>query len=73
MKRLMLILSFAIFSTWVFAQDDTHVVDSLLIVLPTQEGREKTLRHQCGGTSQREKRLSPLTSAVCDVRFAING
>jgi hypothetical protein len=43
MKRIILILFFAVFSTWAFAQDDTHVVDSLLSVLPSQEGREKVI------------------------------
>ena len=37
----MFILSFAVFSTWAFGQDDTLVIDSLLDVLPSQEGREK--------------------------------
>ena len=43
MKRLLLILSFAVFSTWVFAQDDTRVVDSLENALSLQQGREKVL------------------------------
>lgn len=41
MKRLMLIVVFAVFSTWTFAQEETRVVDSLHSVLSTQEGREK--------------------------------
>ena len=41
MKRLLLIVVFAIFSTWAFAQEETRAVDSLRSVLPTQEGREK--------------------------------
>ena len=41
MKRLMLIVVFAVFSTWAFAQEETRVVDSLRSVLATQEGREK--------------------------------
>lgn len=41
MKRLLLILSFVICSTWAFAQDDTRVVDSLENVLTTQQGSER--------------------------------
>lgn len=41
MKRLLLIVVFAVFSTWTFAQEETRVVDSLRSVLSTQEGREK--------------------------------
>ena len=41
MKRLLLILSFAVFSTWVFAQDDTRVVDSLENALAKQQGTER--------------------------------
>ena len=41
MKRLLLIVFFAVFSTVAFAQDDTHVVDSLRNVVANQEGRDK--------------------------------
>lgn len=41
MKRLVLIVVFAVFSTWAFAKEETRVVDSLRSVLATQEGREK--------------------------------
>ena len=41
MKRLLLIVVFAVFSTWTFAQEETRVVDSLRSVLTAQEGREK--------------------------------
>ena len=41
MKRLLLILSFFVFPTWAFAQDDTRIVDSLENVLSTQQGDEK--------------------------------
>ena len=41
MKRLLLILSLAICSTWVSAQEDTSIVDSLQSVLAIQEGSDK--------------------------------
>lgn len=41
MKRLLLIVSFIVCSGWAFAQDDTHVVDSLENVLTTQQGTER--------------------------------
>lgn len=41
MKRLLGILVFFCLSLTVFAQEETRVVDSLLGVLPSQEGREK--------------------------------
>lgn len=41
MKRLLNIMVFICLSVMAFAQDDTHVVDSLRSVLATQEGREK--------------------------------
>lgn len=41
MKRLLLIITFAVFSTWAFAQEETRVVDSLWNVVVNQEGREK--------------------------------
>lgn len=41
MKRLLLILSFAVCSTWVFAQEGTSVVDSLRNIVTTQEGGDK--------------------------------
>ena len=41
MKRLLLILSIVFCSTWTFAQDDTHVVDSLENALTTQQGYER--------------------------------
>ena len=41
MKRLLLIVVFAVFSTWAFAQEETRVVDSLENVLTTQHGRDK--------------------------------
>lgn len=40
MKRLLLILSFAFYINWVFAQEETHIVDSLENVLSTQQGKE---------------------------------
>lgn len=43
MKRLVNILVFCCLSFSVFAQEETHIVDSLLNVLPVQEGREKVL------------------------------
>lgn len=41
MKRFLVILVFFCLSLTVFAQEETRVVDSLLGVLPSQEGREK--------------------------------
>ena len=41
MKRLLLILTFFVFPTWAFAQDDTRIVDSLENVLSTQQGAER--------------------------------
>ena len=41
MKRLLNILVFLCLSTTMLAQEETRVVDSLLSVLPSQEGREK--------------------------------
>ena len=41
MRRLLNILVFLSLSLTVFAQEETRVVDSLLGVLPSQEGREK--------------------------------
>ena len=41
MKRLLLIVSFAICVTWSFAQEDTRVIDSLRTVVVNQEGRDK--------------------------------
>lgn len=41
MKRWMLILALLFGAIWCFAQVETHVVDSLLVVLDDQEGREK--------------------------------
>ena len=41
MKRWMLILALLLGATWCFAQDETHVVDSLENVLTTQQGSER--------------------------------
>ena len=41
MKRLLLIVAMVLGSTWAFAQDDTHVVDSLESLLSKQKGRER--------------------------------
>ncbi len=41
MKRLLLIASLVVCSIWAFAQEDTHVVDSLEQVLTTQQGSER--------------------------------
>ena len=41
MKRLLLIVFLAVCSIWAFAQEDTHVVDSLLNEMARQEGYEK--------------------------------
>lgn len=41
MKRLLLILSFAVISTWACAQEEIRIVDSLESILPRQEGRER--------------------------------
>lgn len=41
MKRLLNILVFCCLSLTAFAQEETRVVDSLLSVIPSQEGREK--------------------------------
>ena len=41
MKRLMLILTLLLGATWCFAQDETRVVDSILNVVATQEGRDR--------------------------------
>ena len=41
MKRLLLIASLVVCSIWAFAQEDTHVVDSLEQVLTTQQGAER--------------------------------
>ena len=43
MKRLLSIWGFCCLSLVAFAQEETRIVDSLLNVLPTQEGREKVL------------------------------
>jgi len=43
MKRVLLIFAFVLLPIWAFAQDDTHVVDSLESVLAMQEGRERVL------------------------------
>ena len=41
MKRLLLIASLVVCSIWAFAQEDTHVVDSLEQVLTIQQGTER--------------------------------
>ena len=41
MKRLLLIVFLAVCSIWAFAQEDTHIVDSLEQVLTTQQGTER--------------------------------
>ena len=43
MKRLINILVFCCLTLPALAQEETSVVDSLLNVLPTQEGRDKVL------------------------------
>jgi len=41
MKRLLLIVSFVVFSIWTYAQEETRIVDSLCSVVVDQEGRDK--------------------------------
>lgn len=57
MRRYFVILLFILLVPKVWSQDDTHIVDSLLDVLPTQQGRDRVLT------------MMELTWEFCDISF----